>query len=204
MNERLKRFQDETEEVLVLATIARVARAEIRKVFQIDSCIASTRTVIDVLKQYGIKGIPLAVRTVASSKKGAVVLGQVEYPLRGAWRGSAAGHLIVVMPKSQMLIDASLDQVDGGAPGVRNFPCPFIAQAPEGFIAGRTRAIFSLGDRELSYEPSVIPKRILTKSDWNNDSLIRPIVERICHQIDSTRPLATGLMSGMPSHIQKY
>jgi hypothetical protein len=174
---------------VVLSVIGRVARFEIRKEFLIDSCIGSTRIIIKVLKRYGIKGIGLAVRTVVFSDSGGAVLGVSDWgppAKRGLWRGTCAGHAVAVIPDRNILIDASLDQLNLPKYGISNLPCPLIAQVSADFIACREVAFLYVDGNRISYAPEPLPEAVRKSNDWSNETWHRNIVNAICNRIDST------------------
>ena len=174
---------------VVLAGITRVARIEIRKEFLIDSCIGSTRIIIKVLKRYGITGIGLAVRTAVFSDTGGALLGVSDWgppAKRGLWRGTCAGHAVAVIPDKNILIDASLDQLNLPKYGLYNLPCPLIAQVSTDFIACREVAYLYVDGNLLSYAPEPLPEAVRKTNDWSNEKLHRNIVNAICNRIDST------------------
>jgi hypothetical protein len=175
---------------LVLAVLARVGRVEIRKIYTLPSCIASTRIVIDVLGRYGIHSEPRAVTTrVSKAGGGGCFIGSVERHTRGLWKGTTAAHLIAVIPGKNLLIDASIDQVNQPAHGLQ-VPCPFIAQVSNGFMARRERSYFFIDDYALIYEQDRLPRQIRQTPDWRSRFYNRPVVESICAHIESARTVS--------------
>jgi hypothetical protein len=151
---------------LVLSVLARSGRQEIRERFGLQSCIVSTRIVIDVLERYGIMGRPFAVRTIASYGDYAVVLGSVDgTPGKPAiWNGGVAGHLVTVIPSKNLLVDVSIDQLDFSRFGIGALPCPFIAHVSDAFIDGIASEYFSVEGCGLVYQPHGLPAAVLRPS----------------------------------------
>jgi len=178
---------------LVLSVLARSGRQEIRERFGLQSCIVSTRIVIDVLNRYGIMGRPFAVRTIASYGDYAVVLGSVDgTPGKPAtWNGGVAGHLVTVVPGKNLLIDASIDQLDFARFGIGALPCPFVAEVSDAFIDGIASAYFSVEGCALVYQPHSLPPAVVKTREWKSKTPSGSVVARICAEIENARPLTS-------------
>lgn len=187
----------------VLAALAQVCRVEILKDFGRASCIASTRIVIEVLRRYGIHGMPIAVRAhvrdMANTECDVLIGTDCFIPhRRGLWKGTAASHLVAIIPAQRILIDASLDQAERY--GISNLPCPFIAEVNLDFIAAKKQpgprshvpasAHFVVGKGwdyyDLTYWRCPIPRRVLKTRDWSSEKWRRRAVEAICAHITTS------------------
>jgi hypothetical protein len=106
-------------ETIIVEALARVARPIIRRTWRPDSCVASTRVGLDVLKAYGVQARPWACMAqvwnptmVAAVNRGLPAEAAQLEP--GAWSvgiGMAddqLGHLVIVTPT--WIVDLSIDQ----------------------------------------------------------------------------------------------
>lgn len=107
-------------------------RCEIGKHFKADSCIATTRVVVNVFQHFGFEAGPLHVEATVWNPAWVDAIGRGEEPPyqsgedvlnrwmdeRGAWSVSTVGaskdepvrHLVAYVPALPGLIDASIDQ----------------------------------------------------------------------------------------------
>jgi len=180
---------------IAIAVISRMGRAEIRKKFHLQSCIASTRIVIEVLRRYGIEAKPRAVRTVVSHL---VSMGEDHRQKSGLWKGTRAGHLVAVVPAENLMIDASIDQAIIPKCYDYQLPCPFIAHVSDDFIKRSRPVYFFLNGWGLTYDPDCIPARIRMLPDWNSPRYWRSIVETLCAEIETAKPIT------LIEHVQRH
>ena len=182
---------------VILSVFARVGRDEmLRHPCDLETCILSTRVAVEVLGRYGFKARALSVRThigLTHMQRYGISFGGSGggKQKRGLWKGFAAGHLIAVIPDKHILIDASIDQVNGSTGyGMYCLPSPFIAHAPAEFIAGRAPACFFVDGHNLRYEPDPMPKAVLQSKAWSSTKHWMPIVNAICRQIDYAKSVS--------------
>jgi len=183
---------------VILSVFARVGRDEImRDEYHLGNCILSTRVTVEVLRHYGVKAEAVSVQTfIGLNDQGngdGISLGCPGRgkQRKGLWKGFAAGHLIAVIPNKLILIDASIDQVNGpNESGMYCLPCPFVAHAPAEFVAGRAPACFLIDGHNLMYEPEPMPKAVLESAGWSATTRWMPIVNAICRQIDYAKSVS--------------
>jgi hypothetical protein len=121
----------------VLDALVRHARPIIREYFSADSCIASTRIGLDVLEFFGLHGQPMPVmlavwnadalaliERVGIDQAGPQILAQPLDQTGGPWTvgigarpegndtrpGGWNGHLVIGLPRHDVLVDLSVDQ----------------------------------------------------------------------------------------------
>lgn len=117
----------------VISALVKVAREEILTVFDLDSCIASTRIGIDVLTYFGIQAKPIPVSVTIFNEEARVILDTegLDAVVRAVWERSphepggpwtiglgvqaaqktpGPGHVAIAVPAKSTLIDLSLDQ----------------------------------------------------------------------------------------------
>jgi hypothetical protein len=116
-----------------------VTRDEVRRFFDADSCIASTRAVMEVLRYYATPARAVAVRVVVWNRLAAELTEQKipkeEWPAeawsvgiagKSRWTGDGRwdGHLVAVTPTR--LLDVSMDQMDRPRKGIHLPPGAFV------------------------------------------------------------------------------
>jgi hypothetical protein len=183
---------------VILSVFARVGRDEImRDEYHLGNCILSTRVTVEVLRHYGVAAKAVSVQTfIGLNDRGngeGISLGSPGRgkQRRGLWKGFSAGHVIAVIPNKLILIDPSIDQVNGPM-GYDMYcvPCPFIAHAPAEFVAGQAPACFLVDGHNLMYQSEPMPKAVLESADWSAITRWMPIVNAICRQVDCARPVS--------------
>jgi hypothetical protein len=180
---------------VILSVFARAGRDEIlRQDACVANCVLSTRVTIEVLRHYGIKAKAVSVQTfIGLNNRGngdGISLGCPGRgkQKRGLWKGFAAGHLIAVIPDQHILVDPSIDQVNGpSGDEMYRLPCPFIAHVPAEFVAGHGPACFLVDGHNLMYKPEAMPNAVLKSAGWNATKRWMPIVNAICRQIDHAK-----------------
>lgn len=131
-------IDDEDAHAVAVATaLARVARPFILQAFRPDSCIASTRIGLDVLKYFHVApALPIALTTAVYNQDaidlldGGMTMPELQQAMNertteqrgGPWAVGIgadmpnspgwAGHLIVGLPKIRLLVDLSIDQAN--------------------------------------------------------------------------------------------
>jgi hypothetical protein len=163
----------------LLQAAADAARAAVLTRFRPDSCIATTRVVIEVLRAFGVPARPWPVN-VKIFNAAAWPLANARVPV-AEWPGDAwsvgidvrngrdgVGHLVAV--SGLRMIDASIDQAS--RPGMNMELVPLVAPIPEGFdLAGGRELLYGRGDSgvRLTYGPS--GSRVFASSPhWRRDN----------------------------------
>lgn len=197
-----------------LATYAEIARDEIRRDFAIDSCIASTRITIEVMKNLGIRARPLSVEVMVFNKQFHETVQAEGWPTvtgkdfedwcdrHGAWsvgidrsqsRGEDRwpGHLTAVVGNKPYLVDASADQLNRPHKGIE-MPGVFVTPLEQsGFVTGWEPMIFvreSEGEVDMVTRYMAFPKDKTYRNsrDWSDPKRFMPVVERILKRLDKT------------------
>lgn len=175
-----------------------VARREILKYFREDSCIASTRITIRVLNHYGYKVEPLPVECEIYNPKwvDCVMSGfhppiQNELDLKnwcerhGAWsvgigieQKNTIGHLIAILPRYNIIVDASLSQANRPAKNI---------SLPPVFVGNLTASVwmYKINKCLVLYRPNTDNKSYLESPNWRYDSQTEEATEAIIKHIDS-------------------
>jgi hypothetical protein len=187
--------------------IEQIARKEILRDFRIDSCIASTRTVMRVLEHFGFDAQPLSVRVfifnaayvkhlnektarfngdptfrrwLEDSGAYSVGLGCAE---PGQDNGNYVGHLVAAVPQCHLFIDASLDQAARPQKNIL---------LPEVLISPMTQQFMTTVGENLEFESSgatMIYERIdnpafRTSPDWTDKSRTKRATKAIIRHIE--------------------
>jgi hypothetical protein len=183
----------------ILRRYAEVARPEILRDFRADSCIASTRITIRVMREFGIFAEPLSVIFIVGNAewRRRIIENQEPWPdpkdiykwceMTGAWsvgvgngrkrEGGWPGHLVAYLPKHNFIIDASIDQANRPAKGII-LPPVLIAQISPRFAAGEIALESTSKWMYLQY--ACAPNELFRLSkDWTEFQRIKPVVKRI-------------------------
>lgn len=167
-----------------LTTLAAVVRAEVLRHFRPDSCIATTRLLVDVLASERIAAYALAVDARVANMAAERLLGagtgsdspasRAAWEAAGAWvvaieRGEApphrwAGHLVAVVER-RFLIDAALDQAARPERGIV-LAGPVVAPVGEPFLRGREGLVGQLGATTVRYRARPGDRSYRTAPDW--------------------------------------
>lgn len=193
---------------LVLRTIRDHARQEVLKHFRIDSCIASTLSVIRVLDHFGYRAEPLAVRTMIFNSRFVNAINAGERPENfkdwkvkwNAWsiglgvpkQGEACvGHLVAVLPKQRLLVDASLDQANRPNHDII-LPSVFVSKVRREFLNTATEyAVYTVNNCVIRYERDIENVTYLMSNDWNLPGRTDEIVSSLVKLVEeATRVLA--------------
>jgi hypothetical protein len=186
----------------IIEVLADCCRATILRQYRPDCCVATCAILRDVLRHFGYPTIALPVRVIISNPKlvqliarGADVPSFEENPqwwkLTGAWRmgvvdngvvdvGKWSGHLVLVQPKAQLVIDASLDQANRPARGI-DLPSFLTFHAAASFCAGDPVVITPNGC-SVEYQ-RIWDYSWRTKPDWTLQARRSPIVRELIHRI---------------------
>lgn len=181
----------------VLNLFKMVARKEILKDFREDSCIASTRITIRVLKHYGYKSVPLPVECIVYNPEWVdCILAGFHPPLHNeedlkrwcdrysAWslgigieHKTTIGHLIAALPNYGIIVDASLSQANRPAKNI---------SLPPVFIGNLTASVWMYKVRRclLLYRPVLDNTAYLESPDWLQTSRTDRATEAIIAHID--------------------
>lgn len=179
-----------------LEAAARSARAAVLEQFRADSCIATTRVVIAVLRYLGVPARPAAVR-VAAHNAAADQLARAgiavrDWPAEAYSVGVAAsgqhrpgrwdGHLVALT--ASRLIDGSLDQLSRPDRGIC-LPGPGVFQAPSGWgRPGSPAARFKRADGTIVSYQAVRDRGWRRSPDWAGQSaLIRSVTAAAIRQL---------------------
>jgi hypothetical protein len=195
----------------MLRLFAAVAKKRILEEYRPDCCIAAAKITIKVFNHFGVDGVPLMVNTyifnkayaeavergddppkeknvalfdewLAKHKAWAIGLGvpHEDRPVKG-W-GSGAGHVVVVQPEYNDIIDVTLDQAN--RPEHDIFLPPFFAGSYlPGFPEGREPAWYYVNGNMIQYIARPDDKSYLTSPDWQLKFRTRPIVKAIISDI---------------------
>jgi hypothetical protein len=181
----------------VLNLYKNVARREILKDFREDSCIASTRITIRVLNHFGYKAEPLPVECIVYNPEwvNCVIAGfhppvHSEADLKswcerhGAWslgigidKKTTVGHLITILPRYGLIVDASLSQANRPAKNI---------SLPPVFIGNLTESVwmYKIEKCLLLYRPVIENKSYLESPNWMYDSQTNRATEAIIAHIE--------------------
>jgi hypothetical protein len=198
----------------VVDTIEKVAREEIRKDFRADSCIASTRVVIRVLKHFGIEAQPFPVKLMVFNaafvrqlelgnrppqgetqlaawceKYGAWSVGvgfNPSDPTAGAGDPGYVGHLIAVLPTYWLAVDASADQADRPRHGI-NMPGVMTFPITPKFLNGQGSVFAASPDGAfLEYKPDLGNLGHRVSPDWNDKTRTKRSIKAIIRAVESS------------------
>jgi hypothetical protein len=192
----------------VLKGIESVLRQEILKGFRPDSCIATTRAVIRVLRNFGYHAEPFAVTaivlnpTMAKYVEAGTNLDAGDPGFKqwcketGAWsvgvgggevdaRGvpGYGGHLVAILPHRNILIDASIDQAARPAKQI-HFPRALIGPYPAGFLEGGQLHLHADNGSVLIYE-KIVNESFRTSPDWKDKTRTRAAVKQTIKYINA-------------------
>jgi len=194
----------------VIEGIKTVTRREILRDFRTDSCIATTRAVIRILKHFGITAYPLPVRVLIYNPGfvDALLRGDNppldEGPLFHAWcdRNKAwsvgvgvpvpgkvdgyEGHLIAALPEQKIFIDASIDQAHRPQHGIF-FEGPIVGPLPENFKPENSFVgleFDSSNGCHMVYQPLENP-RWRVSPDWVDKSRTKKAVKKTIEYIEA-------------------
>ena len=162
-----------------LRVIARAVRTAVLTEFAADSCIATTRVLIDTAREFGIPLRPWAANAKVFTDT-AWELARAGVPLDqwpdGAWSisidrrnsGAGVGHIVALSPAR--MIDASIDQTARPDRGIPELP-PVLGKLPAGFDPAhpsRGELLYHGPGVWLHYEPSgsVVFRR---SRNWRRD-----------------------------------
>lgn len=189
----------------VIEAIRLFARPEILKHYRVDSCIASTRVIFDLLKRYELK--PRAVACHARVLNPQLVKRINEtgrYPQTneeivrwseedGSWNvgiggtgerreGRWDGHL-VALAFGRVLIDASIDQANRPKHNIE-LP-PIAATVPDGWLEGDQLVVEERGCLVL-YKAQPGERRWLQTAGWKmHREIRREIVNKVAVKVES-------------------
>jgi hypothetical protein len=189
----------------VLSGIQAVTRKEMVSDFVENSCIASTRVVVNVLKHYGYDALPFPCQVYVYNKtfKEHLEAGKklfqgdalIEWcKLTGAWSVGIGvydpekhfretGHLVALIPGHNILVDASIDQANRPQHGI-HLPQVLIAgELTDGFKAGVEDLSLTHNDCLLVYHPTDNDIYKIAP-DWLKQGRVNRIVRAVRRQIE--------------------
>lgn len=147
-----------------------------------DTCVLTTRILLDILRERGFHGAPLPMSVAAYNDIGTTWLETHGSPrhhdhfeeLRaaGGWIVTCgfghepegpgwAGHLVCAV--DDVLIDATLDQFSRPERGINL--APLVERAPRSLLMGRSSAELNVGRNRVVYEPCA-DRTYLRSLDW--------------------------------------
>lgn len=180
-------FDDERHRVWAIAYMARLqllARGDIIR----QSCIASTKVTLEVLRELGVLARPMICSVQAFNKPMADRLDRGEVPTAddawtwweedGSWSvgvqiqdppqpGALGAHLVAIVQRS-LLVDASLDQMDRPQRGIRLGPSVFGMPDEQyrHFMDGGQVAVTDNEGTVIVYVASPMDRRFQESKDW--------------------------------------
>jgi hypothetical protein len=190
----------------IVAGVQQFTRDEVLKSFREDSCIASTRVVIRVLRHFDILALPFpcALLVYNAQFKRAVLAGDLPptdgtmfakwCDTREAWSVGVGlkpneehkgyvGHLVAVLPKQKVLIDASADQANRPHKGIV-LPKAVVLSVTEGFLKGGEREECSVNGCALIYQPELAKRDYLKSPDWIEKYRTRDVIKAVIRRIE--------------------
>jgi hypothetical protein len=193
---------------LIIPRLVEVARQEILKDFRPDSCIASTHTVIRVLKHFGWVYEPVVVQAHIFSPAFVKVVAAGNLPPKdgnlhfwceqqGAWsiglglgegpedRHKWPGHLVAVNPVSRVMIDASLNQCDRPQYDI-HLPPVFSSLVTEDFLLGLGEVAYDINGCAVKYVRVKEPAPFKHSPDWRDHKRVKRAVKAIIKHIEES------------------
>lgn len=157
----------------VITALVKVAREEILTTFAPDSCIASTRIGIDVLRYFGVTAKPIPVSVTIFNEDARRILeeegieavatavqGRETLDIGGPWtlglgvstpnHAPGPGHLAIAIPHHLTIVDLSLDQA--------NRPRKNIALTPVALKVPEEGTFFTQVGEQIVYTVSTTPQ----------------------------------------------
>ena len=186
-----------------LRELITVARGEILRTYSRDSCIASTRILIELLEAQRAPARALVVRCAVLNRaahemmrRGTPEPGSEEWLAAGGWGlgigypgeqlpGRWVGHLVAIL-EERVLVDLSLDQANRPARGIEL--APLIAQVDAKFLRGRRPIMGDFGETFVRYEADPNNRSYEVSRDWHMPERHGPTISRICRRLDLPVP----------------
>lgn len=180
----------------VMEALLAVAREEILKDFRRDSCIASTRVAVEVLRHFGVRAYPLAVTAMVFNASFAAHLGSDLIPREaaetrrwteedGSWSvgigfgrggpGSWTRHLVAIA-EGRWLVDLSLDHADRPEHGIMLWPLAH--PVTEDFLRGLAPLTLEVGSVLVQYDADPCERSFERARDWRLVRRWGPAVRR--------------------------
>jgi hypothetical protein len=187
-----------------LSIIGSHARDLVLQRFKINSCVASTRVVTRVLREFGYEADPLMVRVrlfnrayVEAVKRG----DSLEQAERAGAKcvcieheDGSPGHTVAIIKSNRTLIDIALDQANRPAKGII-VPEFVITQVCPEFLTGEYMLRFEHEDVGCLIEYTAFPDdhRWRVSPDWQKKSRTDPIVQQLVDAIKAVVSARSGL-----------
>lgn len=193
---------------LVISTLCKLTRPlMLRSGWRTDCCIATTRALTRVFSSYGIQSHALMVELVIwnnAMREKVNAVGRVAetheemrewFKECGAWTmglgipdpaapDSWHGHMVVVI-ENRVILDASIDQADRPARGVK-FPYSITAEVDDTFLSGEEpRICISPTGMLLRYQARPNDQRYVDSPDWEQQYRTDRVVHQLCAVIDT-------------------
>ena len=188
----------------LLEAYAEIARGEILREFGIESCIASTRITLEVMKKLKVPVKPLPTRLCAMNVVMARLIEEHGWPdpkTLDRWVEEHNAHSIglgygpptpddpgwdghlVAFVGGRYIVDASIDQVNRPQKEI-SVPDVIVAKIERGFITGKRPLLVRLSSAVLRYEVMTPPDLGYRSSpNWRLRYQTQPAVERILAEL---------------------
>lgn len=191
----------------IISSIEQIARPTMLREFRPDCCIATTRTLIRVLRHFGYEPQAIPVRTMIynrimveaihngtvkhdddpdffswCNRIGAWSVG-IGFPIEGKTNGFV-GHLIAALPKQKMFIDASLDQASRPARDL-DLPRVLVSRLTDEFLTtpGERLEFDGTNGAVVIYE-RIANEEWRTSPDWRDASRTKHAMKTIIGHIE--------------------
>jgi hypothetical protein len=191
----------------ILWVIRDHGRAEILKEFRLDSCIGSTRVVCKVLDHFGYRAVPFGAKVhVYNPVMTKAMARGIKFPdsgspelhrmldLIGGWSvglgetpvdADPVGHLVALLPKEKLIVDASLDQANRPQKQIE-LPPVLIAHVDDDFIAGKSPDTLMYNGCKLVYHAEPGNTVYKQSGDWNIPNRTKHAIKAIIKLVEET------------------
>lgn len=184
----------------MVKAIAQVAPRVVYKNFPINSCIAGTKVVLEVLKKLHFKNVkPLVVEANVFNEvyyqKGRLPTSKEEAQAwldEGAWQvvlGDKtlppppkiwAGHLVVLMDDSA-IFDVTVSQAN--RPNKKINISPLFTTVPENFVRGEDKCGLIFGNCMIVYNAYPQDTTYQAYKDWNDPSVTKKAINEVYYEV---------------------
>ena len=181
----------------ICGMLCKFARPRILLNFRPDSCIASTRIGVDVLRYFRVKTEPIVVKVHVFNKQFMARLDAGQFPSSkedmDRWYGEDGSHSVglvsepptnighvVALVENACILDLSLDQASRPQRGIHLQPSGFAVT--EGFLSGGEMR-FRIGESTVFYERVLNNRNFLNAPDWTDLNRTKFIVSELIDKI---------------------